>query len=383
MKKISKVLSMVLVVGLVAAIPASTQIMAGSSIAAVSESDLPMLILVNRLELSEEQMTALNNILSDLVDEKQEGERLIAEFEEAMIRFNGTGEELDVMLSSFREDQQALAETLGESIEASLDEVRDLLSINQGIVLREQLPQLLGLDATQRVGVSNGQLQNAPDMMGNRMASSSMGRSGMMGQQQMSPQMSRGGQVQGQMQMDSHMDDCTGACEDESSSRMQGGFGSDATTQNVFGGRMGQASTNEDMDTMIEQRLGQDVDDETMEAMREQMQGRFEQMGDRVPEELMERFGERVSGGRESLDARLGQTSDDIALGQMGERASVTAMSRQGGMDQMVSRGQLDVNSISMQHMQITRGQLGDHGNLFEFLERITDVLDLKLEAME
>ena len=434
MKKISKVLSMVLVVGLIAAIPASTQIMGGSSIAAVGESDLPMLILVNRLELSEEQMNTLNGILSDLVDEKEARERLTAEFEEAMIKFNGTGEELDAMLAAFREDQQALAEALGESIESSLDEVRDLLSINQGIVLREQLPQLLGLDATQRVGVSNGQLRNAPDMMGNRMASSSMGRSGMMGQQQMSPQMSRGGQMQpqaqgrfvesgrngvlpqnapdmmgnrmasssmgrsgmmgqqqispqmsrgGQMQMEFHMDDCTGACEDESSSRMQGGFGSDATTQNVFGGRMGQASTNEDIDTMIEQRLGQDVDDETMEAMREQMQGRFEQMGDRVPEELMERFGERVSGGRESLDARLGQTSDDIALGQMGERANVTAMSRQGGMDQMVSRGQLDVNSISMQHMQITRGQLGDHGNLFEFLEQITDVLDLKLEAME
>ena len=381
MKKISKVLSMVLVVGLVAAIPASTQIMAGSSIAAVSESDLPMLILVNRLELSEEQMTALNNILSDLVDEKQEGERLIAEFEEAMIRFNGTGEELDVMLGSFREDQQALAETLSESIETSLDEVRDLLSINQGIVLREQLPQLLGLDTAQRAIGSNGQLQNAPDMMSNRMAaSSSMGRSGMMGQQQMSPQMSRGGQTQPQAQGRFVESGRNGALSQNTSDMMGNRMPSSSMGRAEMAG---QASANDDMETMIEQRLGQDVDDETIEAMREQMQGRFEQMGDQVPEELMERFGERGSGGRESLDGRLGQTTDAMTMGQMGGRASVTAMSRQGGMDQMVSRGQLDVNSISVQHMQALRGQMGEHGNLFEFLERVTDVLDLKLEALE
>ncbi|MCK5245603.1 hypothetical protein KAR02_01790, partial [Candidatus Bipolaricaulota bacterium] len=174
--------------------------------------------------------------------------------------------------------------------------------------------------------------------------------------------------------------DCSGACEEEASGRMQGGFGNDATAQNTFGGGMGQNSGNEDMETMIGQRLGQDVDEDTIETMREQMKDRLEQMGDQVPEALIERLGERFSGVGESLDGRLGQPANASTIGQMGGRANVTAMSRQGGMD---LRGQLDVNSISMQHMQTSRGQMGDHGNLFEFLERITDVLDLKLEAME
>jgi hypothetical protein len=342
-KKISRILSMVLVVGLIAAIPASTQILDGSSIKAVGESDLPMLILVNRLELSEEQMNALNDILSDLVDEREEMAGLTAEFEGTMIEFSGTEEELDALLVTFREEQQALAEALGESIEVSLDKVRDLLSINQGLVLQEELPQLLGgiLMGSTR---SNGRMKGGSQLMEPRMSSGSMGRAGMMSQRS-----SLGGQMP--MQAGSRSGTCSGECEDEAPSiRIQGQLGE------RMGGRV-----QEEAEGMMGQRLGQNLDDETIGTMSERMQERFEQMGDQMPERMIERLG----GSIEEFGAPM---EHGFMVGQSGNGAA-------SGLERMGQRGGA---SVTMQHMQSTRS-----GNLFDVFEQVADVLELKLEAME
>jgi ElaB/YqjD/DUF883 family membrane-anchored ribosome-binding protein len=308
MKKISKILSLVIVVGVIAAIPASTQIVAESGNAALDEGNLAMLILVNRLELSEEQMNGLHDILADLLGEREQMESLRAELEEAMIEFNGTGDELDAILATFREDQQALAEALRESLTTSLDAVRDLLSINQGIVLRDELPRLLGGGASLRAAHSDGRTQTASPMMENRMTPSITGRG-----------------------------------------------------------------------SMMDQRQGQDGDDETIGAMREGMQDRLEQLGDRVPEELLEQLGERFGGVIETLGNRLGQN-----LGQMENRFGA-AVSRQDGMSQRVLRDLPGERcSLPLQRMQSlrARGQGSERGNLFELLEQMKNVLELKIEAM-
>ena len=360
MKKLSKILSMVMVVGLIAAIPASTQIMSGSKLAAATGSDLPMLILVNRLELSEEQMKELNDILSDLVDEKEGVAELAAEFEQTMIEFNGSEEELDALLVTFREDQQALVAALGESIEASLDEVRDLLSINQGLVLQDELPQLLG-GAILGTGQRNVRSQEGrTQMMGNRMASSSMVRDGMM------PQATLRGRMR--LQMQENMDVCTGTCEDNVvTGVMRGRVGSDMP-QNPFGGRLGQDSTREEMATMMGQHSGQSINDETVETMRGRIQERLEQMGDQVPDALIERLGERFGGTIEEFGAQMGRSP---MVDQSGNRVTML------GQERMEQRGGA---SLTMQHMQSTRS---GHGNLFEVLEQVVDVLNLKLEALE
>lgn len=350
-KKITRILSMVLVVGLIAAIPASTQILGGSS-TAIGESDLPMLILINRLELSEEQMNALNDILSDLVDEKDEMSGLTAEFEEAMIEFNGTEEELDAMLVTFREEQQALAEALGESVEVSLDKVRDLLSINQGLVLQEELPQLLG-GALMGSNRSNGRMQGEAQMMGTRMPSSSMGRGGMMSQRSI-----RGGQMQMPMQAGARAGTCSGECEDEAIS---------IRIQDQLGERMG-GRGREEAEGMMGQRFGQNLDEETVETMRGQVRERLEQMGDQMPEGVIERIGERLGGVIEKFGAQMGHGS---MVGQSGNRTMML------GQERTEQRGGV---SLTMQRMQSTRS---GHGNLFETLEQVADALELKLEAME
>lgn len=330
MKKLSKILSMVMVVGLIAAIPASTQIMSGSKLAAATGSDLPMLILVNRLELSEDQMGALDNILTKIIGQKDELKGLTAEFEQAMIEFNGTGEELDAALAAFRENQLASAGALRESIAGALDEVRDLLSINQGLVLQEALPQLLG-GALLGNDPGNGRHQDAASMMENRMPASSMSHGSRMGQQ--SP---RGGQMPGQR--GSHEENCSGECEDETL------FG---IPQGPFGERM-DGQTREGMETMMAQRSGQNVDDA---AMGEQMRGRLEQLGDRAPEQMVERFGAMMDERVDSHDAP--------------------------------GRRGLQRPEAASQSIQRERPAQNADVDLFGLLEQISDVLGLKLEAMK
>ena len=291
MKKISRILSMVIVVGMIAAIPASTQILSGSRSESSDESNLPMLILVNRLEMSEEQMKALHGILTDLLAEREQIDGLQSEFEDAMIAFSGTGEELDELLATFREDQQALAVTLRESLATSLDQARDILSINQGIVLREALPALSGRDTSV-----------APD------------RSMM--------------------------------------------------------GKMGQGMDAADSETMREQ----------MKQRIEQMKERIEHLGNQVPEELRERMagllGGFVEGIRERLDGRFDSDAD-----QADHR---NAMPMQGAMGQRGERGQFSGNSLPMQRLQSDRDErAGEQVHLFEVLEQVAEVLELKLEAME
>ncbi len=246
MKKISRILSLVMVVGMIAAIPASTQILSGSGGESSDESNLSMLILVNRLELSEEQMEELRDILTGLLEEKDGMDALRAEFEESMISFSGTGEELDELLATFREDQGTLTEAMRESTESSLDEVRDLLSINQGIVLREALPSMLGRDTSR----ASGSIPSLP-----------MGRADMMEQMQQAP---RGAQPRIQSPL-------------MGSAGMSGRSGSFDEIPDRFAGRsmasrMQERFDDDSMPEMFEERFGEQIP----EALRERMEDRFD-----------------------------------------------------------------------------------------------------------
>ena len=139
------------------------------------------------------------------------------------------------------------------------------------------------------------------------------------------------------------------------SSMMQERIGSGAMTER-FGERMSQGLDDADIEAMIRQRIGQDFDDETIETMREQIQGRFE------------RLREHFLGAVEDLGERPGQNLGGRNSGQMGQMNSRAGNATACKIDE----GQL-----------VGRGQLGDRGQLFELLEQVAEVLELKLEAME
>lgn len=365
MKKISRILSMVIVVGMIAAIPASTQILSGAGGESSDGANLPMLILVNRLELSGEQMQALQGLLTDLLDEKETIDALRAEFEDVMIRFNGTGEELDELLVTFREDQQASAAALHESVEASLDEIRDLLSINQGIALREALPRLLGGGILPGSDHGVNRLQNVSGMMGNRMPVGPMGRADMIEQIQ---QARRGGRspMQGNTWMDSRSESFDQEShrfgDDSMASMMQGRFGSDNMRQ------------------MPGEWFGQGGDDSGIGTMLERLQDRFKQFGDQIPEELRERLESYFRHGqfndRQDSEEACDHSDEhcDRAVENQGEHQDRSF----GGV-----LGHLDNQAGTAMLGQGVMGRLGERGDLFELLEQLTEVLQLKLGAME
>ncbi|MFC2095344.1 hypothetical protein ACFLSW_02760 [Candidatus Bipolaricaulota bacterium] len=348
-KKIARILLMVMVVGMMAAIPASTQILPGGGGESADDDNLSMLISINRLELSAEQMKELQDILTGLLEEKEGMDVGRAEFEDVMIEFTGTSEELDELLGAFREEQGAAAEALRESIETSLDAVRDLLSINQGIALREMLPELLGGGVSRGTDRGAGRLQNMSRMMESPMQSLPMGRGGMM----MGQQAQRSGQMQSSAQGGTRM-----------------GMRGDSFESDAMPGLMMERLADAGTLQMRRERLGQDIDDLGADAMMEQMRDRFEQFGDDIPEELLQQMEERFGGAIQSLGARLGWESSG-ATNRMENRSGSAMVYRGGGNSRSVQRGQM-----------LHRGQLAGHGDLFELLEQVNDVLTLKLDAV-
>jgi hypothetical protein len=154
--KPSKILAMMLVLGLLAGIPASTQVLSGGE--GADEVGLGMLVLLNRLELSTEQMQALHGILTNVQTATDALTASSDAFRDAMIAFTGTSEELDTLIEAYRQEQQsAMADVRGVAA-TSLREIGDLLTLNQGLALRAALSELQGRREIARPfgGVENG-----------------------------------------------------------------------------------------------------------------------------------------------------------------------------------------------------------------------------------
>jgi len=136
--------SLVLLLGLIAAIPASTQVLFGSSGGNAEASNLPLLVLVNRMELTTGQMEEIHGLLEGLLEEREALELRRAKLEEEMIAFTGTAEQLDEILEAFRAESVEQAEAAREHVEEVIDQVKGILTLKQGEVLAEALPGLLG-----------------------------------------------------------------------------------------------------------------------------------------------------------------------------------------------------------------------------------------------
>ena len=136
--------SLVVLLGLIAAIPASTQALFGSSGGGVEGSNLPLLILVNRMELTPEQMEGIHGLLEGLLEEREPLESRRAELEEDMIAFTGTAEDLDEILEVFRAESVEQAEAARAHVAEVIDRMKEILTLKQGEVLAEALPGLLG-----------------------------------------------------------------------------------------------------------------------------------------------------------------------------------------------------------------------------------------------
>jgi hypothetical protein len=137
MRKLRIVLTALTLVGVLAGVTASSVV----SVAPPTDDDmtLPLAIFVNRLELTPEQMSEVQDALHSVLSQVDAIEAARAAFELEMIRFQGSQDELDDALFGFREEMGELQEALGGAAREAVERLRDTLTIRQGGIIQEFL----------------------------------------------------------------------------------------------------------------------------------------------------------------------------------------------------------------------------------------------------
>ena len=144
MKKVRLTLSLALLAGLLAIIPASAQIDASTEGSKNGTENLPLIITINRMELTPTQMQEIRDILAGVLSKADTLKADRDAFTQEMLEFNGSADELDALLATFREQVKGKATSLQESAQGVLDEIKGILTIKQGEILRESLMPMRG-----------------------------------------------------------------------------------------------------------------------------------------------------------------------------------------------------------------------------------------------
>jgi len=144
----TRIAGLAVLAAMLVAIPASTQVFRQANDA--EGADLAMLVLVNRMELTREQMQQIHDLLAGVLAERDAIESLRAGFEQDMIAFSGSAEELDVLLESFRAQIEAQRAALREDAADVIDRMKGILTLKQGEILLRAVPGLLATASASR-----------------------------------------------------------------------------------------------------------------------------------------------------------------------------------------------------------------------------------------
>lgn len=141
MKKVIVSGTVAMLLGLLVALPLSAQVageMRGGKLANQSE-DIGLLILIDRMNLSVDQMQALHDALASVVDQASGLKDLAVSFRQDLINFQGDEDMLDALIRSHRTKLHDAMEGIREQAQEALDSLKDTLTIRQGELLREAL----------------------------------------------------------------------------------------------------------------------------------------------------------------------------------------------------------------------------------------------------
>ena len=138
MKKIMVSISLALILGLLIVIPGSTQMQTSSEEVGPSDAmSLRLLIAINRLELSPTQMQEIHDILAGVLSEADALKTDRDAFTQEMLEFNGNADELDEVIETFRGEMKEKTSSFRETAQGALDEIKGILTVKQGEILRE------------------------------------------------------------------------------------------------------------------------------------------------------------------------------------------------------------------------------------------------------
>jgi len=178
MKKVIASTSLAVLIGLLVALPLSAQMAGGmrqDKPLGQPAEDIQLLILIDRMNLSVDQMQALHDALKSVVDQASGLKDLAASFRQDLINFQGDEDMLDALVQGYRTKLRDAMEGIREQAQEALDSLKDTLTIRQGELLRAALmPEAQGMMGPRMM----------PGMMNNeRMGSSPWGEDREFGRQ--------------------------------------------------------------------------------------------------------------------------------------------------------------------------------------------------------
>ncbi len=141
MKKVIVSGTVAMLLGLLVALPLSAQMaggMRGDKLANQS-GDIGLLILIDRMNLSVDQMQTLHDALASVVDQASGLKDLAASFRQDLINFQGNEDMLDALIQGYQTKLRDAMESIREQAQEALDSLKDSLTIRQGELLRAAL----------------------------------------------------------------------------------------------------------------------------------------------------------------------------------------------------------------------------------------------------
>ena len=140
MKKVLVSGTLAMLIGLLLAVPLSAQTtgpMANKPLAQLQ--DIRMLVLVDRMNLSVDQMKTLHTALTDVLKQATSLQTLATQFRQDLIDFNGTNDQLNTLIEGYRTKLHDATTALHDQAKTALDSLKTSLTIEQGELLREAL----------------------------------------------------------------------------------------------------------------------------------------------------------------------------------------------------------------------------------------------------
>jgi len=163
MKKVIVSTSLAVLIGLLVALPLNAQ-MAGTGRDKVTNQteDIGLLILVDRMNLSPEQMQKLHDALTTVLDQADALKTLASSFKQALISFHGDKDQLNALIESYQSKLHDALASLREKMQSEFNSLKGELTIEQGELLRKAL-----IPATPRMGMMgerSGWMSRSPQL---------------------------------------------------------------------------------------------------------------------------------------------------------------------------------------------------------------------------
>ena len=168
MKKVIASTSLAVLIGLLVALPLSAQMAGGvrqDKPLGQPAEEIQLLILIDRMNLTTDQMQTLHDALKGVTDEASGLKDLYSSFRQDLIGFHGDEAQLDALIEGYRSKLHDAMEKIREQMKTAFDSLKDSLTIEQGELLRAALmPRAQGMMGPRMMPgmMNNGRMGSSP-----------------------------------------------------------------------------------------------------------------------------------------------------------------------------------------------------------------------------